>query len=108
MLEIISEIIDAEKKAQGIVDEAKKEASQRKQQNEEALQKKLNDARDQAREEANARIADSRKKADERKNAARSSAGLRLDSFLSDNRNEVESIIGEIVELVITPEHERE
>lgn len=108
MLELITEIIEAEKKAEEIVSDAKEDASKRKQENEEALQKKLTEAREDAREKANTRITEARDKAEKQKTDARNAGGMNLDAFVSENRQEIETVIDEIVDLVTTPEYSRE
>ncbi len=108
MLELITDIIDAEKKAEEIVSEAKQDVSKRKQENEEALQKKLGEAREDAREKANTRIAEAREKAEKQKSDARSAGGMNLDAFVTDNHEAIETVIDGIVDLVTTPEYSRE
>ena len=107
-MSIIDKILEVEKKATGLVEEAKKQAAEMKQQLEVDVQAELAAARDKARETIQQKTEEAKKKAKERYDAIIGEVEDRNSSFFEQHADSLEKIVSGAVDIIITPEFEKD
>lgn len=108
MLEILDEILNAEREAEEMVAAARKRAAELKRNAEAQLNQELNDAREAARERFQERVAQAHKEAERRKSSELAGLENDAETFMSEHADSVDQAVRRVVEILTTPEFRQE
>lgn len=106
MFEIVDEIVQAERRAEQIVSEARDEAEKIRSDFDAEEREALSNAREEAAEILRRRVESAREEENRRLQEALS-AQESGEQFLQRHPDEVDKVVDRITELLIIPEHER-
>jgi vacuolar-type H+-ATPase subunit H len=107
MQEIIDEVLKVEEEANGVVSKAQETALQMKTDADNELNNRIKDAREESRQSISREVEKARAAADSEYREAIDRANREKDKFLGENRDRIKEIVGEIADLIITPEYDR-
>ncbi|MFW5797147.1 MAG: hypothetical protein ACOCXE_01430 [Spirochaetota bacterium] len=106
MFEIVDEIVQAEKQAEQIVSDAKKEAEEIRTAFDAEERQVLAEAREEAARQTRERLDRARKEADERRRAALAEE-LSAEQYLEAHAERAQRAVDRVVDLLVRPEYER-
>ena len=107
VLEIVQDIIDAEKKAADTISAARADVAQKMAETERVVAERLAAAREQAAASTKAKIEATRRDAEQMKRESEVDASDERAAFLEQNAGSIEAIVDEIVSFLSTPEYSR-
>lgn len=108
MQKIVDEVLDAEKKAKVVIDQARDEAASLKSRVESEITESLKETRDKVQNEIKTGIEKARMQAEADYKKAVSEAEEANKVFLNENSSKIDSVVDKIVELLVKPEFNRE
>lgn len=101
MLEIVQEILDAERKAEETVEKAKAEADKIRVETDGKANKIIQDARNEAQRSSLEQIDQTRRRSSTETEKALEQERKKIDVFEQDHAAEIDSLVSEIVDLII-------
>lgn len=107
MLEIVHDIIEAEKKADELVKSAKERASQRRAETERLVAERLSATRETAKADARERTDTARAEAEELIRKVGESSAAESDGFLERNKEQLDTLVADIADFLAAPEYSR-
>jgi vacuolar-type H+-ATPase subunit H len=107
MREIVDEVLSAEKKAEDLIQEAKKQAAEIRNQAETLVAERVKEARDRARELVRTRVEEAEQKAEQKYSQVIGDARKAGQEHLKENAKEMDTAVEELVRLIIQPQQER-
>lgn len=103
MLEIIRQVLDAEKEAEEILQKAREDAQRIRAEFDAEEQKRLQAAQDQADAHNRQRLDQVRTEAQQRRTQTREAAQKRLQRFRNDRRTEFNEAVEDVLLILTTP-----
>lgn len=102
MKRIIEDVLQAEEKVGAIIKEARDEAAQIRRSAETEISQKTNDAKQKAREMVQTAVEEAKKDAERITKEKLELVDRRKDALLEDRADDVEALVGEICEMILT------